>query len=1790
MSVRNLQKSFLFLFLIILSGCVGTVQEAVSPDTLKLVNPPTTFVFPGITAARAISHSRVELEFFPADGTEITYKLYVNNAITPIPIDPQSLLKVSGGKILYTVDGLQADREYKFKITASNNKTAAISIKENEAYARTFDNIVTDFNGISKLSLVPGDADESILVDWISPTMSGIFTAGPYDPVNYEVTVISEIGGAPNLNNPLYAELDKRIIYVPTPPSRATPLSNPNSVIIDSLRPGTRYYVQVRAINSLYRNYQEDATVTLIPVDREVNTKFLSIKTDSSASLFDFNQDNIILANAPGIDAFDKIDAFWQPGSGSFAGYRVFVRKYDGLGDPSLDDKLTESNLNSMNLLGNYFPATASSTSRRVSGLDNGGYYQVKIALCKTISCPVSNTDPDAAIISDLKMIRVHPTLAPFSGINSTEPPAQYSEKDFVKLKFDAPLVTSGYANLMEFYCVDPADHSQMVLFDDADPITGSSISRCNGLSLDGVAPALTTYTFQKVKGLVTDGTKEYCFAASPAIIGYGADIRLPVATRIIRCTYPEISPPTVAQFSGLNNTCTVSATNGNVTWSLPTGGIYSGFKVYWKEKNDLDKFSFPHAIAGTAGYFTSADIAAASTSYTATNLMPGKTYQIGVLATVDLDAPAKDLYSEYNLKVLDCVVPLPIATFKSFTRIFAVGPKLDGRVPNDPSTKSPAASSALYEAIDTNGTPYEVAMTTATVPHVSSNFAAPPGRDFGATFGASFDGASETSFGYSMSKDGIISLSWEDVSMSFPEADTLFVTNQPASPALRTNRKWGYKVFRSADNKLTWKELTTTNGLIYSTPYTYLPRPNMTAVNTRMAFFTDYSVKSLYEVHDAANARDVERARTYYYRIVPVFDDHQLVYSINNQNIVKVTLPPPNMALVHRWMANRAHCLEFDKAPDISLNYTCSYNGINSKPKNYPYRVGNTVLDQAGDLLVDRNELGCRYTRGDRVATPEVGASSFALAPGTKRHPDDQNFYPLFRGYRTVTETEDTSTPFKGCVGVNSESLGATGTGADYASGFTADYNHMLQGDCIGGHLEKISAYACSALQFANNEYFPVTISVPGAARSGTPGDCSATNAGDPTNMVSKLQGFYGPNFVMQSEFLGVFYNTRASAMAASDKILRFEGPNVGSLSSSRALNSNWDLDLTSSQCSVNLAAIDGSGYMRPRWLSVNELSSRRINFKNSTGELLNKTVDELTEVKAATVEPLTFYNGIEGDLTAASYKLPNAGLRSSPRYRGTTRIGKVLSSNSAKLPPLGKLNAATAEALCANSWVQTGVASDNGNFSPDSQPVAKRPLRRTESISASAWPDNFTTANIATIEASTTAGSCNNLARNISGIAVNKGDLISNQSSVGTNSFSAIPLVTGSSPYNGLMTNIETMHTSRCISRYGIQDIVGNLGELNSERLFCDYSQDAIFLGPVTATWSGGTGAENKGNGGPDINFFNSNTERSDWAVVKQGRLTDGTTVQFQLKFRNGSPTRTDIKPWIKISTDSGYCSPVDGNPAKRSGTVDVFKDIATGYWSPLYLPGGALNSTIIEQPQTDQNSASTWRNGDGRFLDFGPQSIGFALNHANNLSLSTGLLFNKYFNPVIGMPLRCENGSCDDPLLSVPNDNTYVTTTAFDPNVTTQDDIPGILDFPVGNSQIAHQGLSDYQYPASGNSSALVPLNGGVSNITVYNILTSVLVDDPVTMGNPVRSSKTYPQDFEPGSTFQYYRVIWDVERDAKFAITSGGKSNMTATGRYTASIQKSEVSNTYLLNTTTQDLATGTRCAIMINQDP
>ncbi|OFZ52035.1 MAG: hypothetical protein A2381_05875 [Bdellovibrionales bacterium RIFOXYB1_FULL_37_110] len=73
----------------------------------------------------------------------------------------------------------------------------------------------------------------------------------------------------------------------------------------------------------------------------------------------------------------------------------------------------------------------------------------------------------------------------------------------------------------------------------------------------------------------------------------------------------------------------------------------------------------------------------------------------------------------------------------------------------------------------------------------------------------------------------------------------------------------------------------------------------------------------------------------------------------------VRVLVPPPNRAFIHRWMANKTICKAMGQTSDLENNYRCSYMGPSD------VQVGSaTYFDVQNDFVVDRYEAGCNYSR----------------------------------------------------------------------------------------------------------------------------------------------------------------------------------------------------------------------------------------------------------------------------------------------------------------------------------------------------------------------------------------------------------------------------------------------------------------------------------------------------------------------------------------------------------------------------------------------------------------------------------------------------------------------------------------------------------------------------------------------------------------------------------------------------------------------------------------------------------
>ena len=110
-----------------------------------------------------------------------------------------------------------------------------------------------------------------------------------------------------------------------------------------------------------------------------------------------------------------------------------------------------------------------------------------------------------------------------------------------------------------------------------------------------------------------------------------------------------------------------------------------------------------------------------------------------------------------------------------------------------------------------------------------------------------------------------------------------------------------------------------------------------------------------------------LELGKSYYYTIRPIYGTApETVVEVDAGDVsaqIKITIPPPNMSLVHRWISNIEQCALMARDVDKNNNFRCNYAGIDNK---------DGFLDQGYDLFVDRYETSVNVA-GDGQSVPAV-------------------------------------------------------------------------------------------------------------------------------------------------------------------------------------------------------------------------------------------------------------------------------------------------------------------------------------------------------------------------------------------------------------------------------------------------------------------------------------------------------------------------------------------------------------------------------------------------------------------------------------------------------------------------------------------------------------------------------------------------------------------------------------------------------------------------------------------------
>ena len=1715
MNTKQKINILLFSFLTLLTACVGTVEDKNAQvaanqstgDSSKVVS------FDGLVNAVAISADKIELYFRPADGEKsaLTYEIYVNNGPVPIKVTGNSLSLNATGLYVFTVSSLTMNTTYTFNMRAVlNGANDALKLDPSKSMsATTFKNETADFLGISSVTLGAGESGrDTATVKWVPATILGTnINPRNTDPVAYEITYVTRSVGAHNINNVNYAGTGRNVITIPYPIGNPPALNKDSQYTINGLTPGETYYFQVRAIHKGYILYKSD-----LSYKREENTRFLSVTTLNNAGLFDFNEALVSISSPLGEAGLTNLNISWIPAGGEFKQYRLCYKKVANPNEPApIADFLMDTDINA--LLSNTtacLPLDANLTSYTLTSLTSYAYYQVKVIACRTYDCDMTNR-----IKSTLLQKRVMANVAPFNGVLTIINPTDETKLKDIKISFDSPVVSAGYLNKFTLYCyASSADTSPVAIPDDGSISTGTGKPSCDGIQLLTPMPsALADYgilTKLEVRLPVIDGNARYCFSLLPSIRSSFV-VQEDLSTAVIKCVTPEIKTPTIVQFPGRNDTCTISGKNLGINWPAPTGGLYTKFVILYKEKQSggSNFFNFEDA---TNAYINNNNLTykwvdnlpREAVDYTFNNLIQGRTYNIGVLPYLEDGAVKR--FAQYNVNIGQCTLPLPTPSFTEWIDIFAIGPKEDGLTP----VTNTGVRKFILETLDNDGIPVDLLMTTAD-PKAPDTVSDPLGPSrlgsvaFNGVYGAM--DAKDTNPLHQYSNSGIVKIGWKDVTFyGGSESLSSFISNPlyETTPGVKTQRKFGYRVYRSDDNQMTWLDLTknstankfqtvANSGLVHPSDYVWRAKNNDTPNTDKIVLFTDYSVKF------SGSSDEIDRARVYYYKIIPVFDGKELDYGTSGNSthhIIKVTLPPRNMALVHRMMANRTICLEMEKPIDTSpgAHYSCSFNGLGASGLTQPWALGNTVYDQGGDLLLDRFELSCPFTRGDLNYTNSDSEFNMDKL--------------VFKGHSTYNNT------FKGCYNNESASRYEPSTGS---ATVTANYvyKQTIPGDCFGRE-----AGSDAANQVCSNPLYPETRTYhyPGSTGQDDSAGCaSSSNIGeniyDLTNPASRIntENYFFPT---QSEFAAVYYS-RSSFSRISEYDL-----NTNALPGANGQKIQQSSRYHNGSCSVNLNYVNSSGEYRPRWIPVNGLFERLYTTAKPGGlNLYNKKVSEV-------LTDDSLYD-------SASVKAPKDELIVSNRYKSTSTLARVVSSNSAKLPPLEGLAPSDFNGICSTYKIQVGLETATKAFTlMDNKTYSKRLMRKKESTVAAAWPQTYDSTKVTSIERgayteNSIEKGCNSVTKSIptGTFMFNKTSYLTPLFPHSNSSHSALMVGSSSRDYNG-----SSATTEKCVSRFGVQDLVGNLQEYNSDQIFCDYGEDKLYLGTAK-------------------NVANS------VAISSTSPLYDPNA----------------LVPWVLSTPASGTCSLVESG-GTRTGTY-----LNNSYLAPIFDYLGNLNSSVIFKAKSyDQKSVLSARNGDGSFLDFGQDNLAPKLSIKDSIATMddntgdgvTPPFYAKYFNPALGMPLLCEKGCAGD-----ASDNTLISSDQIcaNKNCNSFTPIPSIQNFPTNNSRFSNVGTGDFS--TRSDRSSLNPNQLGFT-------YASGLVEDSNPANNYLEYSSATALSSTPGvSNISYFAI----GRGSSLKMMTGGSFKQNS-GRYSMHIYGNGV--IYERNLSQ---ASGSRCAVLINED-
>ncbi len=420
----------LFSILILLSSCVGTVED--SSSAMTETSPPVTDTinFSGVTNVSGISDTRLEVFFPRATGGsgKYVYEIYVGDR--PVIYVPSDAFPLALTELKYTVTDLTLAMQYAVRVeardaSAKDPKVAPKSNNQKYVLGKTYSNEVCDFSGISSVENLPGeDGKNSLRIRWTPATIVTPITHSR-SPGLYEVVLIKDgiSRGAGPGQILVDAQFDDQSL-LPDQGRHAYTVNyvpGVNEAVVRGLTPNYNYKIRVRCLHRGTINDKFDPTLR-----GEQNSNVLRWATLSDDPP-DFNQSDINFELLPSYAGYSGLRVTWGEVIGAFSHFRVYV---------------TESVLASTHILPNCSrdgdiiceKINYDGNQGLVTGLKARTPYKAYLLICLDFSCSNGRrviastkditTQPKAATIKGFSGFQLNYALSDFGAITfSIEPP-----------------------------------------------------------------------------------------------------------------------------------------------------------------------------------------------------------------------------------------------------------------------------------------------------------------------------------------------------------------------------------------------------------------------------------------------------------------------------------------------------------------------------------------------------------------------------------------------------------------------------------------------------------------------------------------------------------------------------------------------------------------------------------------------------------------------------------------------------------------------------------------------------------------------------------------------------------------------------------------------------------------------------------------------------------------------------------------------------------------------------------------------------------------------------------------------------------------------------------------------------------------------------------------------------------------------------------------------------------------------------------------------------------------------